>query len=61
MNAELMVRFKEFPEESKRKITVALSNQCKKNDIGYKEAIRGLPQNELQWLVDYETELLESK
>lgn len=58
MNAELMIRFRKFPQDSQRRITKALSNQCKHDSHGYKQAIKGLPKDGLQWLVDYETGLL---
>lgn len=58
MEAELRLRFSKFTKSGKEKILQALHNQYKRDSVGYNNAIKGLPQNELQWLVDFQTGLL---
>ncbi len=60
MDAELVLRFKSFPQSSKKSITKALHYQNRKDGEGYKEAIDKLPREELDWLIDYQTNLLKS-
>ncbi len=58
MDAELIVRFRRFPQESKQQILRALEAQNRKSEAGYGSAIRGLPSGELEWLLDFQTGLL---
>ena len=64
MDADLKDEFSMFPEEVKRQLLGAISHQTAtslgmKPEVSFKDHIRGLPNDALEWLIKFETDLLE--
>lgn len=57
MDAELTLRFARLAEEDKRLLCVVLNHQCLKKPVG--ATINQLSEEGANWLVDYETGLLQ--
>lgn len=57
MDAELAVRFSRMSSDDKRGILACLSQQCRKE--GFKHLLDDISYEAKEWIVEYETGLLE--